>query len=146
MMNPRRMTYLRWALWVLTLGYWVTLFVFTHLPPSRLPHTNVSDKLEHFLAYGLLSFMSGLTLWVAFPGRKWVNRLPLLVVVGAAAYGAFDELTQPLTRRTADIRDWYSDCTGAIAAAAVLFLLQRAFALKRTAPTPPIGPEGLSKA
>jgi VanZ family protein len=127
------MTYLRWILWALTLAYWATLFVFTHLPPSRLPHPDVNDKLEHFLAYGLLSGMMGLTLWVAFPTRRWVARLPLLIVVGAAAYGAFDELTQPLTRRTADIHDWFADCAGAVAAAVVLFLLQRAFSARISA-------------
>jgi VanZ family protein len=127
------MTYLRWILWALTIAYWITLFVFTHLPPDRLPHANVSDKLEHFLAYGLLSGMVGLTLWVAFPTRKWVTRLPLLVIVGAAAYGAFDELTQPLTRRTADIHDWFADCAGALAAAVVLFVLQRMFSSKVSA-------------
>jgi VanZ family protein len=121
------MNFLRWILWALTLAYWVTLFVFTHLPPIRLPQVNVSDKLEHFLAYGLLCGMMGLTLWVAFPTRRWVYRLPLLIVLGAAAYGAFDEITQPLTRRTADVHDWLADCGGALAAALVLFVLQKMF-------------------
>ena len=139
------MTYLRRILWALTLGYWVTLFVFTHLPPSKLPHVNVSDKLEHFLAYGLLSFMGGVTLWVAFPNRRWVFRVPLLIVVGAAAYGAFDELTQPLTHRTCDIHDWYADCTGALGAAVVLVAFQRYVRHRASAPAGPAAPSAVSQ-
>src|SRR4051812_20643375 len=127
------MTYLRRILWGLTIAYWATLFVFTHLPPKDMPHVGVNDKLEHFLAYGLLSGMIGITLWVAFPTRRWVSRLPLLIVVVAAAYGAFDELTQPLTHRDCDIHDWFGDCAGALVAAAVLFALQRGFSSKISA-------------
>ena len=137
------MTYLRQILWALTLGYWVTLFVLTHLPPTALPHVNVSDKLEHFLAYGLLSFMSGVTLWVAFPNRRWVFRVPLLIVVGAAAYGAFDELTQPLTHRICDIHDWYADCMGALGAAVVLFSFQRYVRHRTSAPSGPSAPSAV---
>jgi len=121
------MAYLRRILWGLTVAYWATLFVFTHLPPKDLPHVEVNDKFEHFFAYGLLSGMMGVTLWAAFPTRRWVSRLPLVILVGAAAYGAFDELTQPLTHRNCDIHDWFADCSGAFVAAVVLFALQRAF-------------------
>src|SRR4051812_30181633 len=127
------MTYLRRILWGLTIAYWAIMFVSTHLPPKNLPNIGVNDKLEHFFAYGLLSGMMGVTLWVAFPTSRWVSRLPLLIVVGAAAYGAFDELTQPLTHRTCDIHDWFGDCAGALTAALVLFALQRAFSSKISA-------------
>ena len=120
------MTYLRRILWAVTLVYWISLFVATHLPPSRLPRAGVGDKFQHFAAYGLLTFMVGLTVWVAFPDRRWVSRLPLLLLVPVAAYAAFDELTQPLAGRIADINDWFADCGGALAAALVLYVLQRA--------------------
>ena len=36
-------------------GYWIALLTATHLPPRHLPDTHVSDKLEHFTAYGVLA-------------------------------------------------------------------------------------------
>ena len=39
---------------IVTGGYWVVLFILTHLPRNRLPPGPSYDKLNHFLAYLVL--------------------------------------------------------------------------------------------
>ena len=70
----------------------------------------VSDKLEHFIAYGLLAGMLHLSLW---PKRWPIAKLAIVVLMTCMGYGGFDELTQPFFRRTCDIRDWTADVIGA---------------------------------
>jgi VanZ family protein len=138
------MTNLRRILWSVTIAYWVMLFVATHVPPVRLPGTMVSDKTQHFVAYAVLTLMAGVTLWMAFPARRWIGFLPLFSVLGAAAYGAFDEITQPITGRTRDFRDWVADCGGALLAAGLLLLLQRIARLRAEPPAGPSAPAAVT--
>ena len=120
------MRFTRTVLWAITGLYWVVLFVMTHLPPRRLPHGPGSDKLHHFLAYLVLSFLLGAALWQAFPSRRrW---MPMLVVLAAMAYGAFDEFTQIAVGRDCELNDWLADVAGACFAGAALYLLQIYFA------------------
>lgn len=107
-MNPARM--IRVALTTVTLLYAVALVTVTHLPPSRLPATGVSDKLEHLFAYGLLGALAALT------ARAHLNRrVPFrALTIGLAAFGALDEITQPLVGRTADVWDWAADVGGIV--------------------------------
>ena len=90
--------------------YWAILFYCTHtrLPPGLLPGN--SDKFVHFGAYAVLGVLliclratRGTFSWISVAAR-WVF---------LAAYGAFDELTQLLVNRTADLHDWYADIFGA---------------------------------
>ena len=110
-------------MWVLTVVYWVTIFYYTHRPPSpRLPG-GIGDKSAHFLAYVGLSFLVGTTLWLASP--RLHRRLPLWVLLVGAAYGAFDEITQRFVNRTPDVYDWFADCAGTAVGAGVLWLAQQ---------------------
>ena len=119
------MTLARRILWVLTIAYWILAFVLTHTPPKNTPNLPGSDKFKHFVGYFLLAFLIGTTWYLAFPRRR--RLMPLMVILIAAAYGAFDEITQGFVGRTPDTHDWYADCLGALAAAAVLLLLERLF-------------------
>ena len=107
----------RRLLWAITIGYWLILFTLTHLPPSRLPETHVSDKLEHFTAYGLLA--GWLTLAMASERRSALLTAGIVLAI-VLVYGAADELTQPFTHRTCDIHDWYTDAIGAALAVAIV--------------------------
>jgi VanZ family protein len=107
----------RRLLWTITIGYWLVLFTLTHLPPSKLPQTHVSDKLEHFTAYGLLAGWLSLSLTSA---RRSVLKTILLVMAIVLIYAAADELTQPLTHRTCDIHDWFADGIGAATGAVLI--------------------------
>ncbi len=118
--------------------YWTAMFVMTHWPdidrlapsPRWLPEG--SDRLAHFGFYAgwMILWWWALTAQRrSLPGRhfRWL-------IVGGAAYGIFDELTQGLTRRTPDIFDWLCDVAGLCAAA----LLLRAWQTRR--PSRPAAP------
>jgi VanZ family protein len=119
----------RRILWAVTILYWGVLFALTHLPPDRLPHGPGSDKLHHFTAYAVLCFILGATLWQAFPSRR--RLIPLVVLLVAALYGGFDEFTQILVGRDCELNDWLADVSGAATAGAVLYALQ-IYTLRRT--------------
>lgn len=100
--------------------YWMLILVATHLPPRDMPKVHVSDKLEHFGAYGLLSAL----LCACVPrllSRSWWTSLVLLAIV--AAYGAIDENTQPWFGRDCELNDWYADMIGATIAIAIMSFL-----------------------
>ncbi len=95
---------------LVVVGYWVALFVATHLPrvPVQFSAPN-ADKWEHLAAYGLLAcLLAGRqSLWQPL---KWKGLARIAVIV--ALYGIFDELTQIPVGRQADVADWLADVTG----------------------------------
>jgi VanZ family protein len=102
--------------------YWVAIFAATHLPPANLPRVNVNDKIEHFLAYALLSTLLFLTLWSYRPEFRhaW-----LAVIVVAMCYGAADEWLQLLVGRDCELNDWLTDVSAAIVVAIILSALRK---------------------
>ena len=90
--------------------YWIALFYGTHykIPSGMLPGN--SDKVIHFFAYAGLGMLwailratQGAITWGNLSG-KWLM---------LAAYGVFDELTQLLVNRNADLKDLLFDVSGA---------------------------------
>ncbi|WP_397569632.1 VanZ family protein [Schlesneria sp. T3-172] len=102
--------------------YWVALFYGTHtrVPKGLLPKD--SDKLIHFWAYAGLGIL-------LMSYRSTQRACTWLSVAGCwlllALYGAFDELTQPLVNRNADLADWYCDIAGALVGLAMVKLAVR---------------------
>ena len=92
--------------------YAVTIFIFTHLPQDVLPNTlrkHGFDKLEHVLAYGVMTFLFIKSL------RFRVSLLLLTVLFFAiSSLGAIDEFTQTLVNRVASPIDWLADIFGII--------------------------------
>ena len=94
-----------------TAAYAAVLVFATHYPKpeelvgGRLP----SDKLLHFVAYGLLGFLAALVL--RSRGRL-VGRVTPLLAAGLALWCVIDEATQPLFGRHADPLDWVYDVMG----------------------------------
>ena len=94
-----------------TAAYAGVLVFATHYPKpeelvgGRLP----SDKLLHFIAYGLLGLLAALML--RSRGRL-VGRTAPVLVAGLAAWAVIDEATQPLFGRAADPLDWVYDVIG----------------------------------
>lgn len=111
------MSKLRPILAVLLAGYWLTIFVLTHIPAQQLPHSDVNDKVAHFGAYALLATLLYLTIWSRWPGFGFAW---LWTITVALLYGAVDEILQIPVNRVADVNDWLADAAGAIAAATVL--------------------------
>jgi len=114
--------------------YWGFALTMTHIPHPPPIGPQVSDKLIHFLAYGLLSGLLFLALWMSRPNMRW---LPLIVLGIVWAYAAFDELTQPLFHRDCEFGDWLADSAAGVIAVTMLGLI-RHFARSRIAP-----PEGV---
>ncbi len=100
--------------------YWAGMFIATHLPPTRVPRTRVSDKVTHFTAYAILA---GLLLWslrqIGFSPRAaaW------LVVTIALIYAALDEYLQIFVGRICSMSDWLANAAGVIAVAAVAVVI-----------------------
>lgn len=107
--------------------YWIILFILTTLPGQMAVTLDVSDKIEHFGAYGLLSVFLYLNL--CFQNKfeilkKFPGTFTLLI---ASFYGLLDELHQLLVPgRSADVLDWLADFLGSVLAVLIIkFLLER---------------------
>lgn len=105
------------ALWC----YWLLLFVLTHLPKvPKFPGPHLSDKVVHFVAYAILTGLalaSGAWGNLSLRQRVW-QWVPLLL-----AYGAIDELLQPIVGRHADAMDFMADAAGVMVVSLVAILL-----------------------
>jgi len=91
------------------------VLVFSHLPQETIPsplQKDGIDKLEHVLAYGVITFLFLISLRTSL---TMLSALLLFLVV--SAIGAFDELTQPFVNRTASVTDLVADIVG------ILFVL-----------------------
>ena len=101
----------RGGLAVVAIAYAVTLVLATHYPKPEqlLGRYGHADKLLHFVAYFLLAMFVAAA--VCGAGR-WSRQVAIIVAVALAAFGAIDEITQPLFGRTADVFDWAADCAG----------------------------------
>jgi VanZ family protein len=101
----------RGGLAVVAVAYAVTLVLATHYPKPEqlLGRYGHADKLLHFVAYFLLAVFVAAAVWGA---GRWSRRAALIVAIALAAFGAVDEMTQPLFGRTADMLDWAADCAG----------------------------------
>ena len=124
----------KYRLWTLAprvalVGYVTLHVVGTHIPPGWFPDApgiemHVSDKLIHFLSYtgmtlALLAALLtiGKIRRVLLAAKTWWL-LPVLCL-SLAAFGLFDELTQPLVGRNFDWFDWLANVAG-ISTAALL--------------------------
>jgi VanZ family protein len=87
----------------------------------------VSDKIEHFGAYGLLSVFLYLNL--SFQNKiKIFNKFPAtFTVLIASLYGLLDELHQLFVPgRSAEFLDWFADFSGSLIAVLIVrFLILR---------------------
>jgi len=99
---------MRPLLLITTASYWCTMFIMTHLPPERMPHVRMSDKLQHLFAFMIL----GGLLYLCVDQR--IKRALLVVAIIGASYAAIDELTQPLIGRNCELLDWLCDAGGVI--------------------------------
>ena len=100
------------------------MIVLTSLPGNLSLSVGVSDKIEHFGAYGLLSVFLYLNLLFQ---KKYVllKKYPAtFTLIIASLYGMFDELHQLFVPgRTADILDWTADFLGSLLAVLIIKLI-----------------------
>jgi len=104
------------ALWALA-AYWLLLYGSTHWPQPPATLLSRSDKLIHAVAYGILAVLIGVN--VALRTRlTW--RHYALIVLGLAAFGTFDEITQIPVGRHCDPKDWLADMVGTLIGLAIV--------------------------
>ena len=100
----------RRALLAILVIYWISMYVGTHVPTLPSVIADHADKLIHCCAYGGLAFL----LILAIGSRRSITFRQLIFVwLFVAGYGVFDEVTQPLVGRHADLVDWVADIFGA---------------------------------
>jgi VanZ family protein len=95
----------------LSAAYGLVLLLATHYPKPEdlLGPDPPSDKMLHFLAYGLLGLLAAAALAAA---GRWSPGSVASLAVGLAIFAALDELTQPAFGRTAEPLDWVWDLIG----------------------------------
>jgi VanZ family protein len=103
--------------------YWLVAFLGTHIPiPAGVIPRGGGDKVLHFIGYAILaSLLMGLR--ASRGSFGWYSVVMRWLVL--AAYGAFDEATQRLVGRHADVADWYADLMGACCGLGFVVLLVR---------------------
>ena len=120
-------TYFHIKLLIIAILFTTAVFVFTHLPqeimPSQFEKDGV-DKLEHVLAYGVITFLFLISLRTS---PTILTALLLFLVI--STIGAFDELTQPFVNRTASVTDLAADIVG-ILSALLFFTVRRRWFLR----------------
>ncbi len=100
------------ALTILLAGYWLALFVGTHIPriPTALQMPG-ADKWQHTVAYTGLAVLLAARRSI---GKRLTWRLVLGIAGVVIAYGALDELTQIPVGRDAEFKDWLADGLGTL--------------------------------
>ncbi len=92
--------------------FMAAVLIFTHLPQETMPsplQKDGVDKLQHVLAYGVITFLFILSL------KSSPSLLSALFLFFAiSAVGIVDEATQSLVNRTASVNDWLADIIGII--------------------------------
>jgi len=92
---------------------------------------NVSDKIEHFGAYGLLSVFLYLDLF--FQNRfEVLKKFPAaFAIIFASLYGLIDELHQLLVPgRSCEFLDWFAEFSGALIGVLIIkWLLKKIYDL-----------------
>ncbi|MFZ2322961.1 MAG: VanZ family protein [Ignavibacteriaceae bacterium] len=97
--------------------YWLILFVLTSLPSSSAITIGISDKIEHFGAYGLLSAVLYMNLFFQKKFELLKKYPATFSVLIASIYGMLDEVHQLfIPGRSAEFLDWSADFLGSLLA------------------------------
>ena len=107
----------RTAYAVAFLGTYIAVLVASLLPTSALPKVDLSDKVEHVIAYAVLAVLGG----KAFPGRPW------LLAAALAANGVGVEFLQHAMAlgRQGDVLDALANTLGIAAGLGLIWLMRR---------------------
>jgi len=104
-----------WLVYIPLVLYWIILFTATTLPGPQLPDIHISDKIEHFSAFFILSVMLNLALIYQRKSYILFKYAALVTIIICLSYAAIDELHQMfIPGRFADIRDWLADSAGVV--------------------------------
>ncbi|GAB6282358.1 MAG: hypothetical protein STSR0008_11030 [Ignavibacterium sp.] len=106
--------------------YWSILFILTSIPINKLPEIGLSDKIEHFGAYLVLSFLLNLAFRFQNKIKLFSERPNLFSFLFAFIYGVFDEIHQAfIPGRDCDLFDLTADTIGAILGLIIILFLSK---------------------
>jgi VanZ family protein len=113
-----------WTWRILLAGYWLTLFVLTHLPRDvPLAVATKHDKIVHAAAFAALAVLLAMT-WQTSAGglsRAQLGWAWLVIIV----YAGLDEWTQGFVGRDVSLWDWLADAAGAAVGLALFVWFRR---------------------
>ncbi len=102
--------------YILTFTYAFLIFYVSSQDTSSVTLPVFSDKLIHFLEYGLLCFMICWSVF-SFSIRTKHIYIVIIAICITSLYGLLDEIHQYFTpHRSMDIFDWLADTAGAVTA------------------------------
>ena len=94
----------------------------TLMPLKELPPVPGTDKLQHFVAFGVFV----LPVCLLMPARTW------LIFAIAVLYGALIEIIQPYVNRYGEMGDFWADAGGAVIGVVISRLILVWLKLKRS--------------
>ena len=103
------------------IAYSVFLVVATHLPQV---HARTRPGVDKWLPFGLRmsnSPCNGYSIFYEPPSTS----IRLVLIIALAAFGAADEITQPMFHRQAEFFDWLADCAGIVLGGCAVYLFVR---------------------
>lgn len=105
----------------LTLIFGIAIAWGTLMPLKELPSVPGTDKLQHFVAFGVFVLPVSLLL----PARTW------LIFVIAVLYGGLIEIIQPHVNRYGELGDFWADAGGAVIGVVISRIILACLKLKR---------------
>jgi VanZ family protein len=111
----------RLSLWGPVIAYMAVLFYVSSLSTLPTPPAGITDKHEHFVAYGVLGALVLRALAKGeWRGIRWTTVLGAIVI--SSLYGVSDEFHQRFVPgRTYEILDMVADAIGSATAAGLLW-------------------------
>ena len=96
--------------------YWIIILIGTTIPADAFVDVvELSDKVEHFIAYFGLAVLLGLNLYFQEKWKKISLYYIVATLVICLTYGVLDELHQLFVpNRMAEFWDWVADSLGTI--------------------------------
>jgi VanZ family protein len=120
-----------WLVYIPLGVYWLILFTATSLPLNQLPSIGLSDKINHFAAFFILSVLLYLTLKFQRKNRFLFEKAFMLTLIICLIYGAIDEIHQMwIPGRYTELLDWVADGLGSIAGLLVVIFLMNKFSYR----------------
>jgi VanZ family protein len=99
------------------LRYWLPFLVYAALilaisSQATVPGASrINDKLAHATEYAIFAFLFARALQIRL--KKYPAHLAMLILLGSAAFAAFDEHYQSyVPGRNSSVFDWYADLAG----------------------------------
>ncbi len=111
--------------------YWLLLLTATSLPGSDMPDIHVSDKVEHFSGYAILTIFLTLAMLLQNKIKMLKEKAFIATLILVAVYGALDELHQLfIPGRDCDIYDWITDFSAACFGVVIVYFIVKYFRYK----------------